>query len=142
MCAMTAEQRAPLPSPRFENGQALRPRPRKRGGAGKWIAAAIVLAVIGGGGATAYSLYSASRVEDEARDALTKPVVKGPLVISVVEDGNMESASNIELKCEVEGGAGGGGGQGSSTTILSIIPDGTEVKKGDELVKLDSSAIE
>src|SRR5262249_8430603 len=35
-------------------------------------------------------------------------------------------------KCEVKGGA----------TILWIIKDGTQVKKGDELVRLDSASIE
>jgi len=37
---------------------------------------------------------------------------------------NVESASNVELACRVGGG----------TTILWILPDGTQVQAGDELV--------
>jgi len=137
MCAMSVEpksleQRTELRPQRFENGQAMRPRGRKRGGAGKWLLLFLVLGLVGLG-VGGYLVWSSSQVEDESKQALTRPVAKSDLVISIVEDGNLESASNIELKCEVEG---------TNTTILWIIPDGTEVKKGDELVKLDSSSIE
>jgi multidrug resistance efflux pump len=63
---------------------------------------------------------------------LTEKVRKSDLVISITEDGNVESAHNVDIKCEVQGGA----------TILWLIPDGTTVKKGDELARLDSSLIE
>lgn len=66
------------------------------------------------------------------RELLTSEVKRGKLLITVTEDGNLESASNVELKCEVAGG----------TTILWIIEDGKQVRKGDELVRLDSSTIE
>jgi multidrug efflux pump subunit AcrA (membrane-fusion protein) len=133
MFATTAENRTELTPPRIENGQAMRPTRRKRGVAGKWLLIVLVLGLVGGGGGGGYLAWSASRVEDESKQALTRPVAKGDLVISIVEDGNLESANNIELKCEVEG---------TSTTILWIVPDGRQVKKGDELVKLDSSSIE
>ena len=54
------------------------------------------------------------------------------LVVSITEDGNVESAHNKDIKCELQGGG----------TILWLIKDGTMVKKGDELVQFDSSAIE
>lgn len=57
---------------------------------------------------------------------------RGPLVVTVTEDGNVQSASNVELKCQVEGGS----------QILSIIPEGTQVTRGTELVRLDSAPIE
>lgn len=59
-------------------------------------------------------------------------VKRGPLVVTVTEDGNVQSASNVELKCQVEGGS----------QILWIIPEGTQVTKGTELVRLDSALIE
>jgi multidrug resistance efflux pump len=57
---------------------------------------------------------------------------RGNLLVTVTEEGNIESASNVDIKCEVAGGS----------TILWIIPDGTRVQAGDELVRLDSSTIE
>ena len=68
----------------------------------------------------------------DARGALTHIVSKGRLLVTVVAAGNMESAKNVELKCQVAGG----------TSILKIVPEGTEVKEGDLLVTLDSSTIE
>ncbi len=52
--------------------------------------------------------------------------------VSVNDDGSVESASNIDLKCEVDGGS----------QILWIAPLGEEVKKGDVLVRLNSSAVQ
>ncbi|MGL5097752.1 MAG: TolC family protein, partial [Planctomycetia bacterium] len=62
----------------------------------------------------------------------THRVARGPLKVNVVEDGNVESAANVDLKCLVEGGS----------TILWIIEQGKQVKAGTELVRLDSSTIE
>ncbi|HVC97309.1 MAG TPA: HlyD family efflux transporter periplasmic adaptor subunit [Pirellulales bacterium] len=141
MCAMSLEQRTELRPQRLENGQAMRPRGRKRGGAGKWLLLLLVLGLAGGGGG-GYLVWSASREEDDSNQALVKPVTKSDLIISVVEDGNLESASNVDLKCKVEAAGRAGATGGAATTILWIIPDGTEVKKDDPLVQLDSSSIE
>lgn len=65
-------------------------------------------------------------------DVQTFPVRQGLLRITVNDDGNVESSSNLDIKCEVEGGS----------QILWIVPEGSEVKPGDKLVQLDSSAIE
>ena len=62
----------------------------------------------------------------------TEKVRKGLLRVTVNDDGNVESAANVDLKCQVQGGS----------QILWIIPQGSEVKAGDLLVKLNSSAIE
>jgi multidrug resistance efflux pump/Ca2+-binding EF-hand superfamily protein len=101
----------------------------------------LFLALAGGGSAVGYALYARSQTVDESKLAMTNEVTKGTLVVSVVEDGNLESASNVDLKCRVEGG-GGGGGQGGGTMILWIVPDGTEVKKDQLLVTLDSASID
>ena len=66
------------------------------------------------------------------QNVLTEKVRKTDLVVSITEDGNVESAHNKDVKCEVQG----------SGVILWLIKDGTMVKKGDELVRLDSSTIE
>ncbi|HEV3343520.1 MAG TPA: hypothetical protein VG125_24320, partial [Pirellulales bacterium] len=122
-------------APMAENGEASRrqngfaSRNRRRNG-GNWLA--WVLSFLGGFGALgigylAYTRY-ALESEDGAGNVLTTPVKKGDLLITVTEDGNVESAKNIELKCKVPG----------PITILDIVPDGSLVKKDDILVKLDS----
>ena len=61
--------------------------------------------------------------EDEEFKDLTFEVKTGSLVVSVTEDGNVESGNPIELKCKVKGGA----------EILNIVPDGTRiVAKGEK----------
>jgi HlyD family secretion protein len=59
----------------------------------------------------------------------TFEVRKGPLRISVTETGTIEAREKIIIKSEVEG----------KTSIISLIDEGTRVKKGDLLIELDSS---
>ena len=65
-------------------------------------------------------------------DGLTHKVRRENLVVTVTDDGELKSASNVDVKCEIPGGS----------TILWIIPDGTVVTASQEIVKLDSSGIE
>jgi len=57
-------------------------------------------------------------------------------VYEITERGEVESASNVEIRCEVKAKGTGG------TTILEIVPEGTYVQKGEVLIRLDSSALE
>lgn len=63
-------------------------------------------------------------------------VERGEFLHEISDRGSVESANNVEIRCEVEAKSGGG------TTILEIVPEGTSVEPGDVLVKLDSSALE
>ena len=92
------------------------------------LLALILLAVVAGRTTQFFSNLDPRKVGPR----LTHTVESGELLISVTENGTLESASNEEIKCEVAGGS----------TILWIIEDGTDVKKGDELVRLDASKIE
>ena len=58
--------------------------------------------------------------------------IRGPLTITVTEDGNVESTNNIAIKCRIEGGA----------SILEIVDDGAFVEEGQQLLKLDDSQIQ
>lgn len=80
-------------------------------------------------GAYAMTLRDAPRIGTQL---LTHTVTRGDLVVSVVEQGTLESSSNREIKCKVKGGS----------TVLWVIETGTEVQAGDELVRLDTSKIE
>jgi len=71
--------------------------------------------------------FSAARENVE-----TERVVRGPLRVSISVEGNLSSGTNAELKCQVLGGA----------RIISIVPDGTHVTAGTELVQLDRSSFD
>jgi HlyD family secretion protein len=64
-------------------------------------------------------------------DVITYVVRSGPLPITVVERGSLESSKNRDAFCLVEG----------QTTIISIKPEGTEVKKGEIVCELDSASL-
>jgi len=66
------------------------------------------------------------------RGALTYTVSRNPLVLTVNSEGNVESASNLEVKCRVAGGS----------TILWIVEDGKIVDEGEEIIRLDTSTID
>jgi len=63
---------------------------------------------------------------------LTHTISRGDLVVSVTEQGMLESSNNTEVKCKVRG----------YNTVIWVVEGGTEVKAGDELVRLDTKRIE
>ena len=74
-----------------------------------------------------------SQMGSEASSSfLTHTVTTEELLVTVTEEGNVESASNVDIKCQVAGGS----------SILWIVPDGSTVKQGDKLVELDASTLE
>lgn len=101
-----------------------------------WASRLLVLAlVLGGLGAAAWGLSGQIKgwiAGDGDTYYLTRQVHRGDLLVTVTEDGNVESVSNTEVRCQVAGGS----------SILWIIPDGSYVKKGDEIVRLNSAPIE
>lgn len=62
----------------------------------------------------------------------THTISRGQLVVSVTEQGTLESANNTEIKCRVRG----------SNTITFVIESGTKTQAGDELIRLETLAIE
>lgn len=57
---------------------------------------------------------------------------RGPLTISVLESGTIKSREQIIIKNECEG----------RSQIITLVPEGTRVKKGDLLFELDASETE
>ncbi len=57
-------------------------------------------------------------------------VRRGDFTVSVVEGGTLSAVSEVIIRSEVEGTA----------RIISIVPEGSYVKKGDVLVELDSAS--
>jgi HlyD family secretion protein len=69
---------------------------------------------------------------DNKFDGPVYQVKRGDLTISIVESGTIKARDQTIIKNEVEG----------RTSIVSIILEGTRVKKGDLLVELDVSTLE
>ena len=63
---------------------------------------------------------------------LTHRVSRGDLIVSVVEQGTLESTENTEIKCKVRG----------ENTVIWVVENGAIVKEGDKLVRLDTLQIE
>ena len=62
---------------------------------------------------------------------ITDAAKKGPFEITVTERGTLDSMKNAVLSSKVEG----------TTTIISIVPEGTTVNAGDLVCELDSSTL-
>jgi len=89
-----------------------------------WI---IVIIIIAGFGLLRLTIF-----KDDDASAINTPsftVKEGPLRISVSVAGTIQAREKIILKNEVEG----------RTSIISLLDEGTKVKKGDLLIELDSS---
>ncbi|NLX54983.1 MAG: TolC family protein [Planctomycetaceae bacterium] len=118
------------PRPLLSDGARKTPPP-----AGPWgtrlAVGAAVLFILAGAAWGAVHLMS-NRSEKSVSNILTTRVLRSDLIVTVTEDGSLESAVNIDIKCEVAGG----------TNILWIVEDGKEVKKGEKIIELDSAALE
>jgi len=111
-------------------------RPRKRRPSlGKLLALGLAAALAVGGVALVSvpglnkpfrSLFASTSIE-----IVPHEIRSGALPITVKEKGALESSKNDDVMCQVEGG----------TTIISILPEGTRVKKGDLVCELDAAAL-
>ncbi|MBC7855389.1 MAG: HlyD family efflux transporter periplasmic adaptor subunit [Pirellulaceae bacterium] len=120
-------------------------RSRIRRGNTTLLIVSALLALVAIGGIVYWTMYGGKQTA--AVGPILNEVTKGPYDFMVLEQGEVEPASAIELRCEVKSRSAGG--SGGSTTIIEVVPEGTFVKgprpeapKGDQLVKLDSRALE
>ena len=76
---------------------------------------------------------------DETPDLnyLTTRAFRGPFEHVVLERGEVESSSNVEVRCQVRSRSSSYG-----INILEIVPEGSWVEKGDFLVRLDDAALQ
>jgi HlyD family secretion protein len=76
----------------------------------------------------------------------TTGVRRADLYPTLVASGRVESSRRTMIECELENVAVGVRGQrvsvGGASTLISVVPDGTPVKKGEILAVLDSSDYE
>lgn len=70
--------------------------------------------------------------EDISGEILTAPAVVGRFIQEIVESGEIESSSNVEVRCQVGTGSAG-------IALLEVVPEGTYVEPGDFLARVDDS---
>ncbi len=71
-----------------------------------------------------------------ADEVLTYETFQGEFVSSVNESGDIESSSNLEIRCEVKSLGKSG------TAILELVEEGKEVEEGEFLCQLDDSLLQ
>ncbi len=96
-----------------------------------WWSVGVAAAVIVGVGVPGVKRSVGGLFASTKSDVITASVRPGKLSVIVKEKGNLESAANKDVLCEVEGG----------TTIIMIKPEGRQVKEGDVVAELDSAAL-
>ncbi|MDB6134894.1 MAG: Macrolide-specific efflux protein macA precursor [Verrucomicrobiales bacterium] len=90
-----------------------------------WVPGVLLL-----GGALALTLRT-SRPSAGGAAILTAAVQTAPFVEEILESGELESASNVEVRCRVRSMAG--------AAILTLVTEGSAVKKGNLIMQLDDS---
>ena len=89
-----------------------------------------------GAAATYYFGFYQDESDTEQTEVQMHKVKKGPFEQTVTALGEIESIGDTFVRCQVKAKSGAG------TAILKLVAEGSFVKKGDFLAKLDSSALE
>jgi len=114
---------------RYSHGASQRP--------GFSIVSLLIGLVLLGGAVAGGVWFLRPLLSGEQQDAgyMTDKVRSGVFTHDVVERGEIESSSNVEVRSQVQSRSGGG------APIIEIVPEGTVVAEGDFLVKLDDSSL-
>ena len=102
--------------------------PVRRRWALRGLVAIVLVAVI----AVSSVLIHRAATSSGADTRMTHTITRGDLVVSVIEQGALESSNNTEIKCKVRG----------FSTVTWVTDSGSVVQPGDELVRLDTRVIE
>ncbi|MBW2624447.1 MAG: efflux RND transporter periplasmic adaptor subunit, partial [Deltaproteobacteria bacterium] len=89
----------------------------------------VILVVLAGIALWGYGFFKSDK--DTYKETPTFAVKRGPLRISVTETGSIQAREKIIVKSEVMG----------RTSIIYLVEEGSEVKKGDLMVELDASSL-
>ena len=104
------------------------------GGSGvfRWLKRGVIVALLVGAIVAVGAAASRSMPKTDSISQLTHEITRGNLLVTVIEQGTLESSNNVEVRSKVWGWK----------TVNWVIESGTEVKKGDLLVELDASEFE
>ncbi len=111
------------------NGESRLSMPRRRGGTMGVVLVLLAIAAVIAGGVYWRSVHSKSAKQINLIYATAEV---GTFIHEVNGKGSAESAKNIDVASQVEG----------SATVIYLIPEGSDVKKGELLVELDSSDVD
>jgi HlyD family secretion protein len=113
--------------------QIARQNSARRGASGLLSVFLLTLVIAGlGGGAWWWTTHSK---EEETPDAILHEVSRRDFRLDITERGEIKSGGVTEIRSLVKSN------NTTGMSILRIVPEGTEVKEGDFLVELDSSAL-
>lgn len=105
------------------------PVPRKSGLGWIWKVGLAVVVL----GLAAWGVYAWMAPSPRGTVSVTATVVRGELAVVVTERGDLESSQSVSVRCEVEG---------QQHKIVEIVPEGTQVKKGEVVLKFDVDELE
>ncbi|MBM4075966.1 MAG: HlyD family efflux transporter periplasmic adaptor subunit, partial [Planctomycetes bacterium] len=103
---------------------------------GRWVSRLVIFLILAGccgGGVLYWPTIQAqwSPAVSETDGLVLEMAKRAPFQISVTERGIIDSMRNASLVSKVEG----------QTSIISIVPEGTQVKEGDIVCELDASTL-
>lgn len=127
MSTAPAKKPAVLPKAAIDLSQ---PTPRRRVRmTGWWVGGVVGLVVLVSSGYTV-SRWAARDTHVEDPKIYTVKRISFPVVLK--ERGELKAKNNVEIRCELPG----------QSRIVSVVEEGTEVKKGSLLLELDSDQLE
>jgi HlyD family secretion protein len=97
----------------------------------------VMLTIAAGLGGAGYWYWQKTRTNTQLADLIVAQASRGPFDHIVLEQGELESSSNVDVVCKVRARGGANG-----TAILWVADEGTIVNEGDKIVELDSSSLE
>ena len=101
-------------------------KPRKTWKVGLYLIVGV--AVLG----SSVTMFSGASSSSEIATQQLHTIERGTLLVTVLEQGTLESSDNTEIKCQVRG----------ENTVIEVVESGTRVEPGDVLVRLDTLYIE
>ena len=108
---------------------------KPRFGASLAVTILVVAAVFGAGALLVVGAANWWTPESQGEQPLLAEVTLESFVHDVLDQGEVESSNNVEVKCLVKSRNSGG------TEIIWIIDEGETVVEGEKILQLDSSAI-
>jgi HlyD family secretion protein len=96
------------------------------------VATALVLMLLVGSGVYFFFIRGET---SETFSPIVADVTRGEFVAHVLDQGEVQSSENVEIRCEAKARNG-------LLTVLRAVPEGTFVKEGDFLVQLDATGYE
>lgn len=91
-----------------------------------------VMTLLGFGG---WWIYNQSGGTAVVFDPITAQVGQGDFIAQVLDQGEIQSSENIEVRCRARARNG-------ELKVIEVVPEGTRVKPGDFLVRLDQTGFE